>query len=37
VKWADSKKCEGLLQENGILYRVLINGQRQRLFPDNAK
>ncbi|MDC0311330.1 metallophosphoesterase [bacterium] len=37
VKWADSKKCEGLLQENGILYRVLMNGQRERLFPDKSK
>ena len=36
VKWADSKKCEGLLQENGILYRVLMNGQRQRLFPGQS-
>jgi len=34
VKWADSKKCEGLLQENGTLYRVLINGQRQKLFSE---
>lgn len=37
VKWADSKKCEGLLQENGTLYRVLMDGQRQRIFPDLKK
>ena len=37
VKWADSEKCEGLLQEKGVLYRVLMNGQRQRLFPANRK
>ena len=37
VKWADPEKCEGLLQEKGVLYRVLMNGQRQRLFPANRK
>lgn len=29
VKWADATKCEGLLQEDGKLWRVTMNGKRQ--------
>ena len=31
VKWANSKKCEGLLQENGKLYRVTMAGKRSEI------
>jgi UDP-2,3-diacylglucosamine pyrophosphatase LpxH len=31
VKWADSKKCEGLLHEDGKLYRVMMSGKRSEI------
>ena len=31
VKWRDAEKCQGLLQENGELWRVSIDGKREKL------
>ena len=31
VKWQDREKCQGLLQQDGGLWRVLINGQREKI------
>ncbi len=32
TKWADSKKCQGLLQEDGKLYRLLMTGEREEIL-----
>ena len=29
VKWTDANRCEGLLQENGKLWRLTMNGRRE--------
>ena len=31
VKWRDTEKCQGLLQQNGQLWRVTIDGKRGKL------
>ena len=31
VKWRDAEKCQGLLQERGELWRVSIDGKREKL------
>ena len=31
VKWKDADKCQGLLQEAGQLYRVSIDGTREKI------
>lgn len=31
VKWRDTEKCQGLLQQNGQLWRVTIDGKREKL------
>ena len=31
VKWRDSEKCQGLLQENGQLWRISIDGKREKI------
>ncbi len=31
VKWRESEKCQGLLQENGQLWRISIDGKREKI------
>jgi hypothetical protein len=31
VKWTEAEKCQGLLQQNGQLWRVTIDGKREKL------
>jgi hypothetical protein len=31
VKWRDAEKCQGLLQEDGELWRVSIDGKREKI------
>jgi hypothetical protein len=37
VKWADSKKCQGLLQEGGRLFRLTMTGEREELSMALSK
>ncbi len=37
VKWANSKKCQGLLQENGKLYRLTMTGEREEILAKATK
>ena len=37
TKWANSSKCEGLLQENGKLYRLTMAAERFELFAETVK
>lgn len=32
VKWADSRRCQGLLQEDGKLYRLTMTGKREEIL-----
>lgn len=32
TKWAEEEKCQGLLQENGTVYRLLMNGKREEIL-----
>jgi hypothetical protein len=34
VKWTDSRKCQGLLQENGKLYRLTMTGARDEILVE---
>ena len=37
VKWSDSKKCQGLLQEDGKLYRLTMTGEREQILAGVTK
>jgi hypothetical protein len=37
VKWADSTKCQGLLQEDGKLYRLTMTGEREEILAGVEK
>ena len=37
VKWADSSRCQGLLQEDGKLYRLTMAGKREEILAIVTK